>query len=266
MIDTIRAALRSVAGSDISVSPYDTAWIALVRKLDGGEGLQFPSCIEWIAKNQLPDGSWGDGAFFLVQDRLINTLACIIALKTWNVHSDKCNKGLSFIHENIRRLPEDDENWMLAGFETIFPTLLEMAKDICLDIPCDEPTLQDIYAKRDLKLAKITKELLHSVPTALLLSLEGMPDLDLDWDRLFKLQSPDGSFLSSAAPTAYALMQTGNKKCLEYLTDSVNTFNGGAPFTYPMELYERLWVVDRLGLSSYFRSEIDSYLDYAYRH
>jgi len=154
---------------------------------------------------------------------------------------------------------------MLAGFETIFPTLLEMAKDIDLDIPCDEPALQDIYAKRDLKLAKIPKEVLHSVPTALLLSLEGMPDLDLDWDRLFKLQSPDGSVLSSAAPTAYALMQTGNKKCLEYLADITDTFNGGAPSNYPMELFERLWVVDRLerlGLSSYFRSEIDSYLDY----
>jgi len=125
-----------------------------VRKLDGGEGPEFPSCIDCIARNQLPDGSWGDDAFFLVQDRLINTLACVIALKTWNIHSDKCNKGLSFIHENIKRLPENDENWMLAGFVTIFPTLLEMAKDIGLDIPCDEPALQDIYAKRDLKLAK----------------------------------------------------------------------------------------------------------------
>jgi hypothetical protein len=43
---------------------------------------------------------------------------------------------------------------MLAGFETIFPTLLEMAKDVGLDMPCDDPALQDIYAKRDLKLAK----------------------------------------------------------------------------------------------------------------
>ncbi|RLM78351.1 hypothetical protein C2845_PM12G17950 [Panicum miliaceum] len=267
MIGTVRASLRSMGGGDISFSPYDTAWVALVKKLDGGEGPQFPSCIDWIANNQLPDGSWGDDAFFLVQDRLINTLACVIALKTWNVHSDRCNKGLSFVHENIKRLPEDDENWMLAGFETIFPTLLEMAKDVGLDMPCDDPALQDIYAKRDLKLAKIPKDVLHSVPTALLLSLEGMPGLD--WDRLFKLQSPDGSFLSSAAPTAYALMQTGNKKCLEYLTDIVHKFNGGAPFVYPVELYERIWVVDRLerlGLASYFRAEIDSYLDYAYRH
>ena len=96
MISTFRAALRSAAGGALDVSPYDTAWVALVRKLDGGEGPEFPSSIDWIARNQLPDGSWGYEAFFLVQDRLINTLACVIALKTWNVHSDNCNKGTFF--------------------------------------------------------------------------------------------------------------------------------------------------------------------------
>ena len=96
MIGTIRAALRSAAGGDLDISLYDTAWIALVRKQDGGEGPEFPSSIDCIARNQLPDGSWGYEAFFLVQDRLINTLACVIALKTWNVHSDKCNKGTFF--------------------------------------------------------------------------------------------------------------------------------------------------------------------------
>ena len=96
MIGTVRAALRSAAGGDLDFSPYDTAWVALVRKLDGGEGPEFPSCINCIARNQLPDGSWGDEAFFVAQDRLINTLACVIALKTWNVHSDKCNKGTIF--------------------------------------------------------------------------------------------------------------------------------------------------------------------------
>ena len=35
-----------------------------------------------------------------------------------------------------------------------FPMLLEMAKDIGLDLPYDEPALQDIYAKRDLTLAQ----------------------------------------------------------------------------------------------------------------
>ena len=73
---------------------------------------------------------------------------------------------------------------------------------------------------------RIPIDVLHSVPTSLLFSLEGMPGL-LDWDKLFKLQAPDGSFLSSPAATAYALMQTGNKKCHEYLTDVIDKFNGG---------------------------------------
>ncbi|KAL6634598.1 hypothetical protein ACP70R_027269 [Stipagrostis hirtigluma subsp. patula] len=269
MIDTIRAALRSMGDGEISISAYDTAWVALVKKNldDGSDAPHFPSSIDWIARNQLPDGSWGDGAFFLVQDRIISTLACIVALKSWNVHDEKCRKGLSFICKNLRRLPEDDKDWMLAGFETIFPTLLEMAKDLGLDLPCDKQMLQVIYAKRDLKLAKIPKDIVHTKPTALLLSIEGLRGLD--WRRLLKLRSSDGSFMSSPAPTAYALMQTGDKKCLEFLERIVSKFNGGAPFVYPVELYERLWVVDRLerlGISHHFTSEIDVCLGYAYRH
>ena len=36
--------------------------------------------------------------FILIQPLFTkkNTLACVIALKTWNVHSDKCNKGAVF--------------------------------------------------------------------------------------------------------------------------------------------------------------------------
>ena len=72
---------------------------------------------------------------------------------------------------------------------------------------------------------RIPIDVLHSVPTSLLFSLEGIPGLD--WDRLFKLQAPDGSFCAAPAATAYALMQTGDKKCHEYLTDVIEKFNGG---------------------------------------
>ena len=66
---------------------------------------------------------------------------------------------------------------------------------------------------------------MHQVPTTLLHSLEGMPDLD--WEKLLKLQSPDGSFLFSPSSTAFALKQTKDEKCLKYLKKAVDKFKGG---------------------------------------
>ena len=67
---------------------------------------------------------------------------------------------------------------------------------------------------------------MHTVPTSILHSLEGMPGLD--WAKLLKLQSSDGSFLFSPAATAqYALMNTGDKKCFDYIDRTVKKFNGG---------------------------------------
>lgn len=79
----------------ISVSPYDTAWVALIENLQGSDAHtpHFPSSLAWISNNQLSDGSWGDQQFFLVYDRLLNTLACVVALKHWDVHHDKIEKG-----------------------------------------------------------------------------------------------------------------------------------------------------------------------------
>lgn len=158
MIESIKSKLRAARNSlgETTVSAYDTAWIALVNRLDGGgeRSPQFPEAIDWIARNQLPDGSWGDAGMFIVQDRLINTLGCVVALATWGVHEEQRARGLAYIQDNLWRLGEDDEEWMMVGFEITFPVLLEKAKNLGLDINYDDPALQDIYAKRQLKLAK----------------------------------------------------------------------------------------------------------------
>uniref|UniRef100_A0A0E0M6Y2 Terpene synthase N-terminal domain-containing protein n=1 Tax=Oryza punctata TaxID=4537 RepID=A0A0E0M6Y2_ORYPU len=273
MIDAIRYKLRSMGEGEISVSAYDTAWLALVStnlQQDGGniEPL-YQSSLDWIIRNQHPDGSWGDDAFFFFHDRVISTLACVVALTTWNICSDKCKRGLSFIRENAWRLAQEEDDWMLIGFEITFPALLEMAKVMGLDIPYDEPSFQAIHAKRNIKLARIPTDAMHAVPTSLLYSIEGMTKTDLDWERLLQFRCSDGSFHSSPAATAYALMQTGNGKCREFLDGIVSKFNGGAPCVYPVDLFERLWVVDRLnrlGLSRHFTSEIKACLNYCYRH
>ncbi|PHT58947.1 Ent-copalyl diphosphate synthase, chloroplastic [Capsicum baccatum] len=86
-IDVVRLMLQSMNDGEISVSAYDTAWVALVKDINNNP--QFPSSLEWIANNQLLDGSWGDKFMFLAYDRIFNTFACVIALKSWNVHHDK---------------------------------------------------------------------------------------------------------------------------------------------------------------------------------
>ncbi|KAK9939820.1 hypothetical protein M0R45_016504 [Rubus argutus] len=92
-MDSIKSMLSSMEDGEISISAYDTAWVALVEDVNGTGFPQFPSSLEWIANNQLEDGSWGYKEIFSVHDRIISTLACVIALKSWNFHLEKCDKA-----------------------------------------------------------------------------------------------------------------------------------------------------------------------------
>ncbi|KAH0636793.1 hypothetical protein KY289_036708 [Solanum tuberosum] len=71
----------------------------------------------------------------------------------------------------------------------------------------------------------VPRDKMHKVPTPLLFSLEGMPDLE--WQKLLLLQCADGSFLFSPSSTAFAFMQTRDHNSLNYLTNIVHKFNGG---------------------------------------
>ncbi|KAG0456773.1 hypothetical protein HPP92_024561 [Vanilla planifolia] len=267
MVVQVKAMLPSLGDGEISSSAYDTAWVAMVPDLGGTGVPQFPSSLRWVANNQLDDGSWGDAAFFFAPDRIISTVACVVALKSWNSYAKKCERGIRFLKENMWRLAEVEDELITIGFEVALPSLLDIAKAMSLEFPYDEPALQRIYAKREMKLNKIPRELMHSMPTTLLGSVEGMPGLD--WERLLKLQSSDGSFLSSPSSTAYVLMQTGNEKCLRYLQKAVDKYNGGVPTVYPVDLFEHLWVVDRLqrlGLSHFFETDFQYCIDYVYKN
>ncbi|KAJ7950513.1 Copalyl diphosphate synthase [Quillaja saponaria] len=267
-VEAIKSMLESVGDGGVKESAYDTAWVALVEDVNGSDSPQFPSCLEWIANNQNPDGSWGDRQVFLSYDRILNTLACVIALTRWNVHPDKCEKGMAFFNQNISKLKTENPENMLAGFEISFPALLEKARSLNIEIQDQHSSvLDDIFAQRDIKLKRIPMELLHQVPTTLLLSLEGIPDLD--WEKLLKLQSFDGSFFFALASSAFAFIQTKDEKVLSYLNGVVQKYKGGVPFVYPLDTFEHLWVVDRLerlGISRYFQHEIKERLNYCYRY
>ncbi|KAL7122331.1 hypothetical protein ACP275_01G039000 [Erythranthe tilingii] len=271
-IDYIKNILSSMDDGRISVSPYDTAWVSLIRDFQGRNIPQFPSSVEWISNNQLSDGSWGDEHYFLAYDRLLNTLACVVALRYWNVHGDKSDRGILFIKENISKLGEASPEHMTCGFEVVFPALLQRAKELNIDgIPYDAPVIQDIFDVRDRKMKRVPKELLHKVPTCLLHNLEGLGNSEslgkLEWPKILKLQTPKGSFITSPAATCYAIMETNDQDCIEFIQYVVKKFNGGAPTVYPVDIYARLWAVDRLerlGISRFFEPEIKTCLDHVY--
>nr|WJZ49119.1 (-)-kolavenyl diphosphate [Scutellaria barbata] len=264
LVEKIQVKLQNIDGGAISISAYDTAWVAMVEDIGGSGQPQFPTCLEWISDHQFSDGSWGRHEF-LYYDRILCTLACVVALKTWNVHPQKCNKGLKFIKENIHELANEEQEHMPIGFEMAFPSLIETAKKIGIDIPEEFPGKKEIYAKRDSKLKKIPMDLLHNKPTPLLFSIEGMEGLD--WQKLFRFRD-DGSFFTSPSSTAYALQLTKDEICLKYLLNVVSKHNGAVPNVYPVDLFDRNYTIDRLlrlGISRYFQPEIEECMKYVYK-
>uniref|UniRef100_A0A1S3XAL9 Copal-8-ol diphosphate hydratase, chloroplastic-like n=1 Tax=Nicotiana tabacum TaxID=4097 RepID=A0A1S3XAL9_TOBAC len=276
LTEEIKHMLSSMGDGRSSVSPYDTAWVSFIRDTNingSSERPLFPSCLKWIEDNQLPDGSWGEELVFCIYDRLLNTLACVVALTLWNTSLRKRNKGVMFIKENLSKLETGEVENMTCGFEFVFPALLEKAQKLDIDIPYDVPVLMEIYARREAKFTshtsycRIPKDVIHTIPTTVLFSLEGLRDLD--WQRLLKLQMQDGSFLTSPASTAIAFMETNDQKCLGFLQNVVEKCNGGVPHSYPVDMQARLWAIDRLqrlGISYYFAEEFKQLLDHVSRY
>ncbi|PHU08646.1 Copal-8-ol diphosphate hydratase, chloroplastic [Capsicum chinense] len=226
--------LSSMEDGRSSVSPYDTAWVSFIQDYTNTTNINgiitskrplFPSCLQWIVDNQLVDGSWGEELVFCIYDRLLNTLACVVALTLWNTCLPKRNKGVMFIKENLRKLETGEIENMTCGFEFVFPALLEKAQQLDIDIPYDALVLKDIYARREVKFTRIPKDVIHTIPTTMLFSLEGLRNLD--WPRLLKLQMEDGSFLTCPSSTAIAFMETNDDKCFKFLKNVVEKCNGG---------------------------------------
>lgn len=61
---------------------------------------------------------------------------------------------MSFYKDNISKLGEENSEHMPIGFEVAFPSLIETARKLELEICDNSPVLQEIYEKRNLKLNK----------------------------------------------------------------------------------------------------------------
>eukprot|EP01018_Ginkgo_biloba_P029635 Gb_38697 [translate_table: standard] len=152
-------------------------------------------------------------------------------------------------------------------FEIMYPALLE-AKLLGFSLPYDLPCFNSLWMYRQEMLASVSTDTVHSAPTSLLYSLEGVQDMT-NWNKILELQCKDGSFLGSPSSTACVLMHTRDDKCLDFLTTILNKFSNCVPCVYPIDLLQCLLMVDnveRLGIDQHFQKQIKMFLDYVYRY
>lgn len=252
---------------ELSVSSYDTAWVAMVPSPDSPKSPCFPQCLNWLIDNQLNDGSWGllhdHDHHMLLKDALSSTLACVVALKRWNVGEDQINKGLRFIESNFASAT--DKNLLSPfGFDIIFPGMLEYAKDLNIKLPIKQADLSLMLNERDLQM---TRYYTNERGAYLAYISEGIRNIN-DLDVVMKYQMKNGSLFNSPSATAASLIHHQNAGGLNYLTSLVDKFGNAVPTIYPLDLYVRLCMVDtleRLGIARHFRMEIQNVLDETYR-
>ncbi|KAL2932014.1 S-linalool synthase [Bienertia sinuspersici] len=198
--------------SFVSPSAYDTAWLAMVGdpKKDN-EKPMFRGCLEWILSNQMTEGFWGerDCNGNPTIDSLPATLACMVALKMWDLG-----------HQHIEK-DNNDEDCYPRWFAIVFPGMVEVAQ---------QRGLQDNFANNQQKSA-VTRAFFQQQNILrrenlvdkyqhfpLLSYLEALPSsYQIDEATILSNLSDDGSLFQSPAATVAAYIATRNPETLSYL-------------------------------------------------
>nr|A0A1Z3GC64.1 RecName: Full=Ent-kaurene synthase 5, chloroplastic; Short=IrKSL5; Flags: Precursor [Isodon rubescens]ASC55317.1 kaurene synthase 5 [Isodon rubescens] len=254
--------------NELSVSTYDTAWVAMVPSPTSSEEPCFPACLNWLLENQCHDGSWArpHHHHMLKKDVLSSTLACILALKKWGVGEEQINRGLHFVELNFASATEKGQITPM-GFDIIFPAMLDNARGLSLNLQLEPTTLNDLIYKRDLELKRCNQSNSAEKEVYWAHIAEGMGKLQ-DWESVMKYQRKNGSLFNCPSTTAAAFTALRNSDCLNYLRLALEKFGSAVPAVYPLDIYSQLCTVDnleRLGISRYFLTEIQSVLDETYR-
>jgi halimadienyl-diphosphate synthase len=230
---------------------YDTAWVAKLG--DVCHELSNPA-LEWLCEHQLPDGSWGTQTPYYYHDRIISTLAAMIAL----THQGRRTRDKKQIEKGLVALDSiasmathglnADPNGATAGFEMIVPTLVAEAEQLGLIQQQGTRILGRLAIARKHKMAVIERQRITRKHTlAFSAEMAGA-----DWGNFLdidNLREADGSVAHSPSASAYfaSLVQVGEPGAINYLRNAMSP-DGGAGIAVPFEIYEIAWVLWNIGL------------------
>ena len=258
MIDEIavQELLRKIGRGRMSSLAYDTAWVARLVMIDSELSNR---ALDWICANQLSDGSWGAEQPFYYHDRVISTLAAMIALNRGRRTQDRIQiergqVALDRITNGATSGLQNDPNGATVGFEMIAPTLATEAEKLGLIRNQGTRILGRLAGARQKKLTLLQGKRINRNITAAfsaeMTGLDGLEKLDIP-----NLKETDGSVGHSPSATAFYLLSidSNDKDALAYLHNIAND-DGGMPNLVPFDIFEVAWTIWNLSLIRYLES------------
>ncbi|AQK41341.1 Ent-kaur-16-ene synthase chloroplastic [Zea mays] len=225
----------------------------------------FPQCVQWILENQLDNGSWGHNEVDSSADKketILATLACVIALKKWDVGPAHITKGIQFIARNFQTVT-DEQIVVPIGFDFTFSGMFTLAINMGLQFPVRQTDIDGILRLRENELKRYDGDKSTAIEAYCAYVAEGFENL-LDWNDVMKFQAKNGSLFNSPSATAAALVANYDDKALQYLNLLVTQFGSAVPTVFPQNIHCQLSMVDTLesvGISRHFSAEIKAVLD-----
>ncbi|MCC6298499.1 MAG: cyclase [Anaerolineales bacterium] len=246
MTDLIANLIDEIGPGHMPSAAYDTAWAARLGDVD----LDISNrAITWLTKNQLADGSWGAPAPLYFHDRIICTLAAMIAL-TYRGHREADKEQVTRGRLALERIVSEatgglsaDPNGATVGFEMIAPTLVAEAERLGLIKHQGNRILGRLSKLRAKKLQYLQNNMINRNVTmafsAEMAGIDGKRMLDVG-----HLQESNGSVGVSPSATAYfaTYIKKGDKPSLKYLR-SVGKPDGGLPNVAPFDVFEIAWAL-----------------------
>ncbi len=273
-MDEIHELLKQIGPGRMSNTAYDTAWVARLGEIDP---VISNRAMEWICENQLSDGSWGARDIYYYHDRVICTLAAMIALnyRGRRMHDKtQIERGLEALEKITSGATQglaSDPNGATVGFEMIAPTLVTEAEKLGIIKQQGDRILGRMSQMRIKKLEKLTGlKISRHITPAFSSEMAGVDGYQAMLD-VENLQEANGSVGNSPSATAYLAMylKKNDSAAINYLHKWVSS-NGGTPDVAPFDIFEPAWALWNFSLLSNLDKEtvalFQPHLDYLYSH
>jgi halimadienyl-diphosphate synthase len=246
MTSLIEKLIDEIGPGHMPSTAYDTAWAARLGDVDP---VISNRALTWLAKNQLPDGTWGAPTPMYYHDRVICTLAAMIAL-TYRGHREADKEQVANGRLALERIVSGatgglsaDPNGATVGFEMIAPTLVAEAEKLGIIKNQGNRILGRLSKLRSKKIQYLQNNMISRNVTmafsAEMAGIDGKHMLDVK-----NLQERNGSVGVSPSATAYfaTYIKKGDEASLNYLRE-ISKPDGGLPNVAPFDVFEIAWAL-----------------------